>query len=198
MASSAAMLSSRRSRPSRRADRALASTFPYIPNFIAPPLRSRPVAPMTIRRSITLPFCPKREPLLEAFPHERREAPQGLEAHSLVEFDGVHVGGGDGQAGLARRLRPARRASAGATRNPRPVPRTAGEVQICVTWPTPSATMLVSEMPCTRPLERSSATQDAGWKNVPQPGYCTMLNRKRRAPSAERYWSLISLSMCPR
>jgi hypothetical protein len=54
---------------------------------------------------------------------------------------------------------------------PQPFPLTAGTTQTWVMWPTSKATRLLRHMPQRRPLEVSSAIKDAGWKNVPQPGY---------------------------
>src|SRR5260370_18648297 len=80
---------------------------------------------------------------------------------------------------------------------PIPDPRTAGETQICVICPQLGTTRLASDMPHNWPVVASNAAYDAGRKNAPQPGYCTMLYRNRRAPSGVRYWALIRLSMEP-
>src|SRR5665213_4382335 len=83
---------------------------------------------------------------------------------------------------------------------PTPLPRCDGATQICVMCPVSRATRLASEIPHSSPLPpfEANAAKDAGGKKVPHPGYCTMLFKNRRDPLGERYWSLISLSMCPR
>ena len=45
---------------------------------------------------------------------------------------------------------------------PTPVPRVAGETQICVTCPQSGATRLASEIPHRLPLSGSNAANDAG------------------------------------
>ena len=69
-------------------------------------------------------------------------------------------------------------------------------LEIWAMWPVRGATRLARQRPWARPAG-STATKLASAAKWPQPGYCTMFCRKRRAPRDERYWSLISLSTWP-
>ena len=110
----------------------------------------------------------------EAFPNVGGESPGGPEADALIQLDRFRISGRNRQTdALAVALRSIYNDRLNSS-YPTPWPLFAGATQTCVTWPVSAATRLARTIPAIEPSARS-ATNDAGMKKLPQPGYCTML-----------------------